>query len=219
MHAYSERIVALALGTVLASMSLAQSVPSAAEPAATAVAGPDQAAPSKPATSAAAKSAAKPAAPVVQSGFMLPKPTAKEAAANAKSTAAAKRKQVTSPYKGMRLSEKAKDFYPAAWGVDKLRVSYTSSGNLIRFSYRVVEPKLSKALGDHESTPYLFAPRTHAMLQIPTMEKIGQLRQLGASEPNKEYWMVFSNKGNLVRPGERVNVIIGKFHADGLLVE
>jgi hypothetical protein len=31
--------------------------------------------------------------------------------------------------------------------------------------------------------------------------------------------MVFSNKGNLVHPGERVNIIIGKFHADGLLVE
>ena len=125
----------------------------------------------------------------------------------------------TSPYHGMKLSAKAREYYPAAWGVDRLRVSYTSSGNLIRFSYRVVEPKLAKALGDHESTPYLFAPRSHAMLQVPSMEKIGQLRQLGANEADKEYWMVFSNKGNLVRPGERVNVIIGKFHADGLLVE
>jgi len=125
----------------------------------------------------------------------------------------------TSPYRGMKLSEKARAYYPAAWGVDHLRASYTSSGNLIRFSYRVVEPKLAKALGDHESTPVLYAPRTHAMLQIPTMEKIGQLRQLNAAEANKEYWMVFSNKGNLVRPGERVSVIIGKFHADGLLVE
>jgi hypothetical protein len=125
----------------------------------------------------------------------------------------------TSPYHGMKLSAKAREYYPAAWGVDRLRVSYTSSGNLIRFSYRVVEPKLAKALGDHESTPYLFAPRSHAMLQVPSREKIGQLRQLGANEADKEYWMVFSNKGNLVRPGERVNVIIGKFHADGLLVE
>jgi hypothetical protein len=125
----------------------------------------------------------------------------------------------TSPYHGMKLSEKARAYYPAAWGVDHLRATYTSSGNLIRFSYRVVEPKLAKALGDHESTPYLYAPRSHAMLSIPTMEKIGQLRQLGASEANKEYWMVFSNKGNLVRPGERVDVVIGKFHADGLLVE
>jgi hypothetical protein len=124
-----------------------------------------------------------------------------------------------SPYHGMKLSAKAKDFYPAAWGVDHLRVSYTSSGNLIRFNYRVVEPKLAKVLGDHESTPYLYAPRTHAMLQVPSMEQIGQLRQLSGSEANKEYWMVFSNKGNLVRPGERVNVIIGKFHADGLVVE
>jgi hypothetical protein len=31
--------------------------------------------------------------------------------------------------------------------------------------------------------------------------------------------VVFSNKGNLVRPGDRVNVMIGAFHADGLLVE
>ena len=132
---------------------------------------------------------------------------------------AVNRANKTSPYHGMKLSEKARAYYPAAWGVDHLRATYTSSGNLIRFSYRVVEPKLAKALGDHESTPYLYAPRSHAMLQIPTMEKIGQLRQLNAAEANKEYWMVFSNKGNLVRPGERVNVIIGKFHADGLLVE
>lgn len=127
--------------------------------------------------------------------------------------------RTASPYHGMILSDKASKFYPAAWGVDHLRVNYTSSGNLIRFSYRVLEPKLAKALGAHESTPYLYAPRSHAMLQVPTMEQIGLLRQLGAAEANKEYWMVFSNKGNLVRPGERVNVIIGKFHADGLLVE
>ena len=125
----------------------------------------------------------------------------------------------TSPYHGMKLSEKARAYYPAAWGVDHLRATYTNSGNLIRFSYRVVEPKLAKPLGDHELTPYLYAPRTHAMLQIPTMEKIGQLRQLNAAEADTEYWMVFSNKGNPVRRGDRVNVIIGKFHADGLLVE
>lgn len=134
-------------------------------------------------------------------------------------TPPAARSTKTSPYHGMALSEKAREYYPAAWGVDQLRVNYTSSGNLIRFSYRVVEPKLAKALGDHEFTPYLYAPRTHAMLQVPSMEKIGQLRQLGANEADKDYWMVFSNKGNLVRPGDRVSVIIGKFHADGLLVE
>jgi hypothetical protein len=31
--------------------------------------------------------------------------------------------------------------------------------------------------------------------------------------------MVFSNKGNLVKPGDEISVVIGKFHADGLIVE
>ena len=124
-----------------------------------------------------------------------------------------------SAYHSMEQTAKSRQFYSAAWGVDKLRANYTSSGNLIRFTFRVVQPKLAKPLGDHEASPYMFARRAHAVLQVPTMEKIGQLRQLGTLEPQKEYWMVFSNKGNLVRPGDRVDVIIGKFHADGLLVE
>jgi hypothetical protein len=119
----------------------------------------------------------------------------------------------------MQLSTKAAAFYPSVWGVDKLQVSYTSDGNLIRFSFRVVEPKLAKELGNHETAPYLFAPKSNAVLQVPTMEKVGQLRQMALTDAGKDYWMVFSNKGKLVRPGQRVNVIIGKFHADGLLVE
>jgi hypothetical protein len=136
----------------------------------------------------------------------------------AKPVRAPKAKRV-SPYHGMEETAKSRQFYSGAWGVDKLRAHYTSSGNLIRFTFRVLQPKLAKPLGDHESSPYMFAPRAHAVLQVPTMEKVGQLRQLGNLEPQKEYWMVFSNKGNLVHPGDRVDVIIGKFHADGLLVE
>jgi hypothetical protein len=165
------------------------------------------------------KSPKLPAAPGVKSGLMMPSSTAKAGANPAAHTSTPPTRKHVSPYSGMKLTEKAKEYYPAAWGVDRLRVNYTSSGNLIRFSYRVVQPTLAKALADHQSAPALYAPRSHAMLQIPTMEKVGQLRQFAGNEPDKEYWMVFSNKGNLVRPGERVNVIIGKFHADGLLVE
>ena len=55
-------------------------------------------------------------------------------------------------------------------------------------------------------------------LEIPTMEKVGQLRQTTPPEAGKSYWMVFSNKGSLVKPGDRVSVIIGAFRADGLYV-
>jgi len=125
----------------------------------------------------------------------------------------------TSPYHATTATAKANEVFEREWGIQRLHTTSTMSGNLIRFSFRVVEPKLAKALGDHEATPQLYSPRAHAMLQVPNMELVGQLRQLHTEAKGREYWMVFSNKGNLVRKGDRVNVIIGKFHADGLLVE
>jgi hypothetical protein len=124
-----------------------------------------------------------------------------------------------SPYQNVKATAKAQKYYSAVWGVDKLHAAYTSSGNLIRFSYRVIEPKRAAVLGDHENVPELVGIRSNAVLHIPTMEQIGELRQLSAAQANKEYWMVFSNKGNLVKPGDEVSVIIGKFRADGLIVE
>ena len=117
------------------------------------------------------------------------------------------------------MTDKARNYYVTRWGVDKLRVSSTSSGNLIRFSYRVADPQLATVLADKGATPYLLGQRSRAVLQVPVMDKVGALRQSSTPEPGREYWMVFSNKGNLVRPGDRVNVMIGQFHADGLLVE
>jgi hypothetical protein len=118
-----------------------------------------------------------------------------------------------------KLPQNAKNLYLSTWGVDNLKVSYTSSGNLIRFSYRVADAQRAKPLADKAAKPYLLGQRSHAMLQVPVMDKVGQLRQTAAPVAGQEYWMVFSNKGNLVRPGDRVNVVIGAFHADGLMVE
>jgi hypothetical protein len=125
----------------------------------------------------------------------------------------------TSPFLKQKQSTKATSHYVALWGVDKLKVSYTSSGNLIRFTYRVEVPEQAKPLSDKSATPYLYGQTSRAVLQVPVMDKVGPLRQSAPPVAGQEYWMVFSNKGNLVKPGDRVNVVIGAFHADGLLVE
>ncbi|MEP6883299.1 MAG: hypothetical protein ABJC66_00990 [Gammaproteobacteria bacterium] len=215
--AFGEQFVGLLLGWTLSCLSPAQT-PSADAPAAAqepaAPATSEQAAPATPApaVSAPQKPAKRtPVPPAARSGLRVPHSTRKRPSAPVS--------KHPSPYHGDTQNIKAREFYSAAWGIDRLRVSYTMSGNLIRFSFRVVQPKIAKALGDHEATPHLFAPRTNAMLQVPNMEMVGQLRQLHTEEVNKDYWMVFSNKGNLVHRGDRVNVIIGKFHADGLVVE
>jgi hypothetical protein len=165
-------------------------------------------------TSADSTPAATPPRP--RMGLMVPL-TPPPAQAAAKS--GAKSAPHSSPYQNKRATSKAQKYYTAVWGVDKLHAAYTSSGNLIRFSYRVLEPKQAAVLGNRENVPELIGIRSNAVLHIPTMEQIGQLRQLSAAQANKEYWMVFSNKGNLVKPGDEVSVIIGKFRADGLIVE
>jgi len=56
-------------------------------------------------------------------------------------------------------------------------------------------------------------------LTVPTMEKIGMLRQTATPEAGREYWMVFANPGKLVKPGQRVDVVVGAFRASSLTVE
>jgi hypothetical protein len=125
----------------------------------------------------------------------------------------------SSPFQQQRVTDKARHYYAAAWGVDMMKVSSTSSGNLIRFSYRVSDAERAKPLANKETAPYLIGQRSNAVLRIPQMDKVGTLRQTAPPQVGQEYWMVFSNKGSLVKPGDRVNVVIGAFHADGLVVE
>jgi len=117
------------------------------------------------------------------------------------------------------LVESARKFYQQVWGVDILGVKPVSSGTLLRFSYRVVDAEKARTLNDKKATPLLIDQKTGASLVVPTMEKVGQLRQSSTPENGREYWMLFSNKGNLVKPGGRVDVVIGNFRASGLVVE
>ena len=61
--------------------------------------------------------------------------------------------------------------------------------------------------------------RSHAVLSVPTMEKVGPLRQSMAAENGKSYWMAFSNKGGPVKQGDQVSVVIGPVRIDGLIVQ
>lgn len=123
------------------------------------------------------------------------------------------------PHRAAALPEKARQYFQTAWGVDALSVRRVASGNLIRFSYRVINPAQAAPLSDSKVTPTLFAQRTRAMLSVPVMDKIGPLRQAVTPKAGQQYWVAFSNKGNLVKRGDKVDVIIGRFHADGLTVE
>jgi hypothetical protein len=116
-------------------------------------------------------------------------------------------------------SERAAWYYSARFGVDQMRVRYTASGASLEFRYRVVDPDKAMALVDKRATPYLYDQASGVRVEVPTMEQIGTLRQQALPELGREYWMVFSNPGKIVRRGNRVDVKVGYFQVRGLVVE
>lgn len=110
-------------------------------------------------------------------------------------------------------------YYQGVWGVDSLTVKYTESGEIIRFSYRVTDPEKAATLNDKKAEPFLIDPQAGVKLVVPKMEKIGQLRQSSTPIAGKSYWIAFSNSGRRVKPGHRVDVEIGNFRAQGVVVE
>jgi hypothetical protein len=118
-----------------------------------------------------------------------------------------------------RFAGRAGAYYKVIWGIDTLRVKWTESGEVVRFSWRVLDAEKAHVLNDKKVEPSLIDPQAGVGLVVPTMEKIGQLRQSAPPEVGRSYWMAFSNKGLRVKRGDRVNVVIGPFRAEGLVVD
>src|SRR6202158_4781917 len=166
---------------------------------------------------------------VLASAFVFPPAQAQSAPDDEKTAAPDKAKAappvgkstaivVPQRYETKGLPPKARQYYAFVWGVDSLAVKSVESGEIIRFTYRVLDPEKAKALNDKKNEPSLIDPRSGVKLVVPSLEKVGKLRQSGTPQADKVYWMAFSNKGRYVKPGHRVNVVIGQFRAEGLVV-
>lgn len=117
-----------------------------------------------------------------------------------------------------QMQQRADLYYSTVWGIESLEVKYTEGGEMIRFSYRVVDPQKAAALNDKKAEPALEDPQAGVSLKVPQMENVGKLRAATTPIAGNQYWMAFSNTGRRVRPGHRVDVVIGHFRAAGLEV-
>jgi hypothetical protein len=127
--------------------------------------------------------------------------------------------RVTAPPSAVAKSQRGAEFIKKRWGIDNIIVRATASGELIRFSYRIVDAEKAALINDKAKTPYLIEEKMGIALQIPQMEKVGQLRQTAKPENGRAYWMAFSNKGKVIKPGSRVDIVIGSFRINDLVVE
>ena len=122
-------------------------------------------------------------------------------------------------YRPERFAGRAGEYYRLIWGIDSISVKWAESGEMIRFTYRVVDADKAKPIADKRQEPSLIDERAGVKLVVPMMDKVGKLRQTSTPEAGKTYWMLFSNKGGFVKRGDHVNVVIGNFHAIGLVVD
>jgi len=148
-------------------------------------------------------------------------PASTTAAPSHPSTQSSNSKPAATPvrYQPDHFAGRAGTYYQLIWGVDQLRVKIVESGELVRFTYRVVDANKAAVFNDKNVPPSLIDPRAGVSLVVPSLEKVGSLRQSNTPEAGKSYWMAFSNKGGYVKRGDRVDVVIGHFRAQGLVVE
>ena len=124
-----------------------------------------------------------------------------------------------SSYQPSHFPKREKSYYELFWGVDSLSAKAVESGELIKFSYRILDADKARTLNDKNNEPAMYDPAIRAKLIVPSLEKVGQLRQSSTPEAGKTYWMAFSNPGCVVKRGDKVTVVIGQFHIDGLVVQ
>ena len=111
------------------------------------------------------------------------------------------------------------EYYSIFWGIDTLSVKAVESGELIRLTWRVLDSDKAKTLNDEKVEPFLIDPAARAKLVVPELPFMGKMRVKNKPEAGMVYWMAFSNPGKVVKPGDHVNVVIGQFHVNGLVVQ
>jgi hypothetical protein len=107
------------------------------------------------------------------------------------------------------------------WGVKFESLRTSANGNLLDFRYRIIDPEKASYLVDRRNKAYMIDQSSGKVLSVPTTAKVGPLRQTvryGLPKADKIYFILFGNHG-LIKPGDKVSVVIGDFKLENLTVE
>ncbi|PHS17137.1 MAG: hypothetical protein COA86_10810 [Kangiella sp.] len=105
------------------------------------------------------------------------------------------------------------------WGVEVLFVRHAAAGYMLEFRYKVLDPVKAKDLFERQTKPIMSHLRTGAKMIVPTPAKTGALRNSNPPLIDHTYWMYFANPGKLVKKGDLVNIAIGDFLVENIIVK
>ncbi|MFC1845332.1 hypothetical protein ACFLZ5_11180 [Thermodesulfobacteriota bacterium] len=107
------------------------------------------------------------------------------------------------------------------WGVKVEALRISAAGNLVDFRYRIVDPEKASYLVDRRNKPYMIDNKSGKVLSVPTTAKVGPLRQTvryGLPKKDRIYFILFGNP-HILKPGDKVSVVIGDFKVEDLVIE
>jgi hypothetical protein len=104
------------------------------------------------------------------------------------------------------------------WGVKILGIRQTANAFLLDFRFHVIDPEKANPLIGRHAKPYVIDESSGLKFSVPNMPKVGSLRAKG-NEPDRDYFILFSNPNGIVKKGSKVTVISGDFKVENLVVE
>jgi len=118
-----------------------------------------------------------------------------------------------------RTINKSEESTEEKWGIKIKSVRVSAAGYMLDFRYRVINPEKASLILKRENKPYLIDQATGTKLAVPRT-KIGPLRQTSVKPiAGRDYSILFGNQRGLVKPGDKVNIIIGDFKVEDITVE
>jgi hypothetical protein len=106
------------------------------------------------------------------------------------------------------------------WGVESQGISLTAADHLMVFRYRVVDPDKASGLMIRKDIPYFIHQATGQKVPVFRAAKVGRMQQTGTKpKADRVYSVLFNNPGKLVKPGQKVTVVIGNFKIEDMIVQ
>ena len=107
------------------------------------------------------------------------------------------------------------------WGIEVAGVKLAGAGRMLDFRYRVVDPVKALAVlrADARERPYVIDQATGSRLPVPRPAADVPHEARAPAATGRVYYTLFANPGCLVKEGDKVTVVIGKFRVKDLVVQ
>jgi hypothetical protein len=111
----------------------------------------------------------------------------------------------------------------AVWeanGIKVDRVTLSAAGMLVDLRYHITNLELAKKVITRPTDMALIDQKSGNILLIPNAARTGKVQQFHLTDDKKrEYWVLFSNTGQLIKSGSKVTFSIGSLQIKDITVD